>query len=341
MTCEEKHDGQVELARDSLEGELHSLAEGTNLHALCNGAFLIEGIAHGDAVDLLMAHLSCGDIGALNVDVDALRCFLDETLLLMRPNRYHNLDHALNTMFFGSTIVSELGRRYEIDALDRFMFLLSLLLHDIGHPGLNNQEEIHKNRVVQELGEPPTLEEFHSCIARRAINAHGKRLFPKLSEEELHEKLDLIGEMIHATDILKNEEIVDEFNRKYLEPAVCDGRYEYRLRDNARAELGPVELKMAIKLADLNTSFKSHGIFDKGSEALWQEIYGNDNHERTDGDYQNDLAFLRDIPVNLSHSFALVFPEFGLLERQALDNMELHSRERERRRMKRTEIQRN
>lgn len=258
------------------------------------------------------------------IELDGLRSFFITSFLYIMPQKYHNLDHSINTLCFGSFVLHVLGKTYRTCAWDRLCFMLALSLHDIGHPGEYNRGRLGSLTFFYESNKPPTFEVIHVAIFRRIALDYKSVLFRELNIEEMNERLGFVEKIIFATDMRSNKQVMDEFDSKYLEITNEDGVLKKRLRENVSTEICEIEFKMAVKLSDLSSCYKDYNIFNTNSLAFWSEVHDGCGGSRRLEDTLQDIHFLENISIPLAESFSLVFGEFKPFFDQAVINLKLH-----------------
>ncbi|ADM12204.1 uncharacterized protein Eint_090750 [Encephalitozoon intestinalis ATCC 50506] len=285
--------------------------------------FHLEEISLADGISAaIKTILRDSRFSLLGVSPETLDSFFSFSFFHMLPHKYHNLDHLINTLYFGDFILQRLEKKYSLPIMDKMCLMIALVLHDIGHPGEKNREKIERlSSLYGNSDETMSFELIHATICKRIISKYRHALFGDLEDEEMREKLNFIKEMIFATDLKMNKEIIEEFNTKYFEE-----RKGRKIRNKAAGEISEIELKMIVKIADLGSCYKDYRIFNKNSIAFWSEMYDDDNYRRTLQDISEDVNLLEKISIPLADSFSLVFEDFRFLYNQALSNLEEHKK---------------
>jgi len=246
--------------------------------------------------------------------------FFASALLYSLPQMYHNLDHLANTLCFGGFVLREIEKRDGTCIWQRVCFMISLCLHDIGHPGEPSRKEL--GTVCDMYGckkEAMSFEEIHASISHKVVDQYREELFGGMEGADADECIGLIRRLIFATDLRMNKEVIDEFDLKYI----VDGE-EGRARNAKSREVGEIELKMMMKLADLSACYKEYEIFNKNSELFWSEVWDVEGYARGLREIHEDIRLLERISIPLIDSFSMVFEEFRMLYYRARQNLERH-----------------
>lgn len=281
--------------------------------SLANAVSVVVGIVAGDP-----------GFDGLGVNLDTLNSFFLNAFLHILPQKYHNLEHSINTLCFGSFILRVVGRIHGTDVWDRVCFMIALCLHDIGHPGEPTRGRI--NDVSHLCGDEQAIsfEMIHVAIFRKIALRHFSALCRGLGEDEMEARIGFIGSVILATDLKLNRDIIDEFDLKYLETAEEDGMQRKRRRTDVVIEMREIEYKMAVKLADLSACYKEYDVFNRNSISFWSEVHDRPGHCRSIQDMQGDICLLEKISIPLVDSFSTVFRDLRPLFDQAAENLRLH-----------------
>ncbi|CAD27052.1 hypothetical protein [Encephalitozoon cuniculi GB-M1] len=287
--------------------------------------FHLENISLADGVATAMETLVKDPrFHLLGIRPETLSSFFSFSFFHMLPQRYHNLDHLVNTLCFGDFILQRLGEGgYTLPILDKMCLMIALGLHDIGHPGERNRGKI--GALSSSYGGPKAIsfELIHASICRKMVSAYRHTLFAGLDDAETERRQGFIEKMIFATDLKLNAEIIGAFDAKYFEKET-QGSMERRVRNGVGGEISEIELMMIMKIADLSSCYKDYRIFNKNSIAFWAEVYDDDDYNRTLENISEDIDLLEGISIPLADSFSLVFGDLRFLYDQALANLREH-----------------
>lgn len=236
-----------------------------------------------------------------DLDTNILKRFIDTGIRKYKDVSYHNATHALNTLNTGSVYLKYLVK-HKIRSNYKFLFLVCCYLHDVGHPGLTE----YRTKSLE-------FEAYHINLVKDLITEY----FYEVSTDD---DFKLIEELIFSTNLLNHENILKDFKDKYFKQE--NGVLRRNEEDiESGKEIGPLELKILIKLADISASYKNFETFIKGSELLEQEIFGNKT-DQNPNKLEEDLDFLKSFALPLAEAFSDVFTDFRFLYDNGMRNLE-------------------
>lgn len=279
--------------------------------------FHFEGLVIEEAVELTLFNIE-NNIDILDVKIDRknLVNLLFDICSTYNNVNYHNLDHAVNTTLFGGLILKNISKLYEIAPWTKFFFIISLISHDLGHPGytkidersiLINEDEKNKENL--------TLEFMHVKNTIFLLKKYRYTIFSDLNDTDFDSNLILLTELIQSTTLSLGDMIIDEFCKKHLK--VVD-------RKNIQIEM--IDLKMFIKISDLNGIYKEYDVLRKNSESLWRELMNDNNFLISGFEIEKDLKFIRKTSLPQIKVFVNVFPNFTFLLKRCKRNYTTHEK---------------
>src|SRR5579863_3546541 len=90
-------------------------------------------------MELLRQEGSAAFVGA---DWAKLRRFVNRASLKYRRNAYHGWPHAVDVTQTAAWLVTRTSFRRDLPPVDRFWLLIAAVVHDLDHPGHNNEWEV-------------------------------------------------------------------------------------------------------------------------------------------------------------------------------------------------------
>lgn len=158
-----------------------------------------------------------GSAAELGVNAEKLHAFVRKVSQHYRENPYHNFHHAADTVNTVGWMLSRPLLRERIPPHYRFLLMLTALMHDVEHPGTNNQWEVQTNSSLAKKYENVAVLEKHSYDVTLKIMADpAYALFLPFGEETARQWLRIMEEIVLATDFAVHRQFLDEF-RAYLE----------------------------------------------------------------------------------------------------------------------------
>ncbi|EOB11988.1 High affinity cAMP-specific and IBMX-insensitive 3',5'-cyclic phosphodiesterase 8A [Nosema bombycis CQ1] len=231
--------------------------------------------------------------------------FVRESCDLYREVAYHNSDHALNTLNSGVYLLKSLKKYYNNNVNLEILFLLACYLHDIDHPGSKE----FKNDSLE-------IEEHHIRVIKTQMNKFKDLFYDK--KLRICDEIGLLSDLIYSTNLVNHQKILNEFTEKYF----LDEKMEILKQ---KPEIGPLELKMLIKIADISASYKSFESYRLNSIILHKEVKGK-SFNINQIDNKMEANFLKNVALPLIKIFCRVFKGQDFM----IENCEANIKELER-----------
>ncbi len=167
-----------------------------------------------DYVDSLFAQE--GSAQQLGVDAAKLRALIERVSRHYRQNPYHNFHHAADTVNTVGWMITRPVLRVKLPVYRRFLLMLTALIHDIEHPGHNNQWEVQTQSPLAKKYDNEAVLEKHSYKVTVEILADpAYDLFLPFGKKKAQAWLKIIEQLVLATDFALHQQFMDEF-RAYL-----------------------------------------------------------------------------------------------------------------------------
>lgn len=215
----------------------------------------------------LCTKLNCQDSTLLN--------FIFHCRALYRRIPYHNFFHAVDVCQTIYTYLYEDGAQERFTDMECFVLLISSLVLNLDHMGVNNSFHIRADSplgVISSATGNPSVLEVHHCSLALTILADGKSdVFEGVSEAARQDCLRLMVSCVLATDMARHEEVLEKFL------TVTESGY-----DKSQQEHRLCALEMLIKAADLSNACRPFDQSRKWAMAVTEEFYrqGNLDNER-------------------------------------------------------------
>ncbi|KAH3760509.1 3'5'-cyclic nucleotide phosphodiesterase [Pelomyxa schiedti] len=237
--------------------------------------FFVFGIPHEGILERVSMQVvsSLDLLPALSIPADSFRSFVAEIEKLYQENAYHNYIHAADVVQCLYYFLVR-GLRDIIGAtnyLDIFGLIVSGIVHDVGHPGVNNAFLIAtENDLAIRYNDRSVLENFHSSVALRIISSKYAAEW-KLSTNDKKYLRALIISLVLSTDMTQHFEIISKFKTVLEDPS-----RDLRQNKEHRTQL----LCVAIKTADISNVMRPHRPMLRWVSQLTQEFYNQGDQER-------------------------------------------------------------
>ncbi|KAL5012349.1 hypothetical protein ScPMuIL_010900 [Solemya velum] len=157
--------------------------------------------------DSLNASLSMfedlGFISKYRIKLDTLARFLLMVKKGYRNPPYHNWMHAYTVSHFCFLLTKNLKLENYLEDIEIFALFVSCLCHDIDHRGTNNSFQVASKSVLAALysSEGSVMERHHFAQTMCIVNTEGCNIFENLTSKDYQNVLDLIRDIILATDL--------------------------------------------------------------------------------------------------------------------------------------------
>lgn len=157
-----------------------------------------------------------GSAERLGVDAGKLREFIRTVSRHYRENPYHNFHHAVDTVNTVGWMITRPLLHERLPVQHRFLLMLTALIHDVEHPGHNNQWEVQTGSNLAARYENVAVLEKHSYdVTLRIIANPATDLLIPFGEERVREWLGIVEEIVLATDFATHRQFLDDF-REFL-----------------------------------------------------------------------------------------------------------------------------
>merc|ERR1719233_1221292 len=151
-------------------------------------------------------------------------CLARFILMVKRGYRdppYHNWSHGFTVAHFAYLILDtgSFIQKGVVSELEAFALLVACMCHDLDHRGTNNNFQISSNSVLAALysSEGSVMERHHFAQSMCILNTEGCNILENLTKEEYTQCLDMIRDMILATDLAHHLRILPEVNAMVTE----------------------------------------------------------------------------------------------------------------------------
>ncbi|XP_050693259.1 cGMP-dependent 3',5'-cyclic phosphodiesterase-like isoform X2 [Eriocheir sinensis] len=240
------------------------------------------------------------------------------TLMVRKGYRdppYHNWLHAFSVTHFAFLTLQNLKlvERNVLTPLEALALLVSSMCHDLDHRGTTNSFQVASNSVLASLysSEGSVMERHHLAQAMCILNTDDCNFLENLSREEYTKFLDLMRDIILATDLAHHLRIVSELRQ------VASKGYE---PDNPRHH--ELLICLLMTAADLSDQTKDWHSSKHVAELIYKEFFTQGDLEKAMGNMplemmdrekafipELQLQFLDDVAIPVYEIVAKLFPE--------------------------------
>jgi hypothetical protein len=158
-------------------------------------------------------------IGKFNLKSDTVVAFLTEVKNAYLPNPYHNWHHGFSVLH-ASSLMLRSGVMQLLKLTDVLALFIAAIGHDVGHPGTNNDFQVHsRSDFAISYNDHSVLENFHASTTFRILRLPQCNLLKDMSSQTHAGIRETIIKAILSTDISVHFKMVASLKQKYLDAA--------------------------------------------------------------------------------------------------------------------------
>ncbi|KAL0973490.1 hypothetical protein UPYG_G00204670 [Umbra pygmaea] len=261
-----------------------------------------------------------GFINAYKIDVHTLARFCLMVKKGYRDPPYHNWTHAFSVSHFCYLLYKNLGLANYLENIEIFALFVSCMCHDLDHRGTNNSFQVASQSVLAALysSEGSVMERHHFAQAIAILNTHGCNIFDKFSRKDYQRMLDLMRDIILATDLAHHLRIFPDLQR------MADAGYNPK-NANHRSLL----LCLLMTSCDLSDQTKGWKTTRKIAELIYKEFFSQGDLEKAMGNRPSEMmdrekAYIPELQISFMEHIAM--PIYKLLSELLPGATELYER---------------
>lgn len=179
------------------------------------------------------------------------------------------------------------GAEHAFSPTEMLSALISAAIHDVDHPGVNNNFLIQTQSPLANLYSDQSVLEYHHCAtAFDILGDDSCNVFHGLPNEKIREMRKLIIGMVLSTDMAKHFEYINKFKARFdMVVSPNSDRVETGILGMGLMKLETpadraMALEVAIKAADLNNPTRPTDIAVRWTEAIMEEFLAQGDRER-------------------------------------------------------------
>ncbi|KAK6322286.1 hypothetical protein J4Q44_G00070780 [Coregonus suidteri] len=158
------------------------------------------------------------DMGFVNTYKINMHTLARFCLMVKRGYRdppYHNWMHAFSVSHFCYLLCKNLELSNYLEDIEMFALFVSCMCHDLDHRGTNNSFQVASKSVLAGLysSEGSVLERHHFAQTIAILNTQGCNIFEKFSRKDYQRMLDLMRDIILATDLAHHLRILKDLQK--------------------------------------------------------------------------------------------------------------------------------
>ena len=272
--------------------------------------------------------------------------FLTRTRLGYSKNPYHNDIHAADVLQTCSNIfrIGNITENCELSRLDLSAVFVSCLLHDLGHPGLNNNYQINKmTKLALRYNDRSILENFHCYEGFKIMQHSDSNILEGLEKEEVRIFRKRIIESVLSTDMSNHTKVYStlkcRMDSTYLEKDISQNKLRSLVKADdsiTKFEKQQDVVNFIVHTADISNPAKQFHVYSKWTELLLEEFFLQGDLEKKEGLVvsflcdrstvnvpRSQVGFINSIVLPLFKILSLVAPEAKDYEVNLENNCEL------------------
>ena len=174
-----------------------------------------------------------------------------------------------------------------LSPIDVISIITASLLHDIGHPGLNNTYQINNfSDVAITYNDKSVLENFHIAESFRLLRRDESNIFSKFDKTQYRNIRKRMIELILATDMMFHAKIVATVKNRLLSNNISEGKNSENLINIESQSVFDDQqeiINFLIHTCDLAHNAKAFDISFKWTYMLMNEFWNQGDLEREKG----------------------------------------------------------
>ncbi|KAM9320559.1 LOW QUALITY PROTEIN: cGMP-dependent 3',5'-cyclic phosphodiesterase [Gastrophryne carolinensis] len=235
-----------------------------------------------------------------------------------RDPPYHNWMHAFSVTHFCYLLYKNLELANYLEDIEIFALFVSCMCHDLDHRGTNNSFQVASKSVLAALysSEGSVMERHHFAQAIAILNSHGCNIFEQFSRKDYQRMLDLMRDIILATDLAHHLRIF-----KDLQKMANDGY------DPKNKQHHSLLLCLLMTSCDLSDQTKGWKTTRKIAELIYKEFFSQGDLEKAMGNRPSEMmdrekAYIPELQISFMEHIAM--PIYKLLKELLPRSAELY-----------------
>ncbi|KAJ8280411.1 hypothetical protein GJAV_G00054240 [Gymnothorax javanicus] len=221
-----------------------------------------------------------GFINTYKIDLHTLARFCLMVKKGYRDPPYHNWMHAFSVSHFCYLLYKNLELSKYLEDIEIFALFVSCMCHDLDHRGTNNSFQVASQSVLAALysSEGSVMERHHFAQAIAILNTHGCNIFEKFSRKDYQRMLDLMRDIILATDLAHHLRIFKDLQK------MAD--VGYNAKNHTHRSLLLCLLMTSCDLSDQTKGWKTTR---KIAELIYKEFFSQGDLEKAMGNRPSEM----------------------------------------------------
>ncbi|NXY89277.1 PDE2A phosphodiesterase, partial [Alcedo cyanopectus] len=218
-----------------------------------------------------------------------------------RDPPYHNWMHAFSVSHFCYLLYKNLELVNYLEDIEIFALFISCMCHDLDHRGTNNSFQVASKSVLAALysSEGSVMERHHFAQAIAILNSQGCNIFDHFSRKDYQRMLDLMRDIILATDLAHHLRIFKDLQK------MAEVGYDPKNKQH-RSLL----LCLLMTSCDLSDQTKGWKTTRKIAELIYKEFFSQGDLEKAMGNrplemMDREKAYIPELQISFMEHIAM------------------------------------
>ncbi|KAJ3312507.1 Multidrug resistance protein 1 [Boothiomyces sp. JEL0838] len=238
--------------------------------------FKLAEITDGSPLCFLTLHLlqKYGLFETFSLSTTVTQSFLERVESSYNKLPYHNSIHATDVLQAAVLLLLNTDIVTNFAPLEIFSIIIASAVHDLDHPGINNNFLVQVNHPMAVLyNDIAVLESHHVARAFELSKLPGGNIFENMTPDQFKQCRKMIISIVLATDLAQHFQFISKFKGKVTSSSL-------KLEEDADRHL---VMEMVVKLGDLGNPVKTFERAKRWTNLVMEEFFRQGDREKAQG----------------------------------------------------------